>query len=288
MNKAPVNEALQARFNMQAVQSSRIDGDILQGRLFWLDKRRMGLDDLLVGELVARLSASRLDGAHLLAHFREAAALDERVRMARDLHDSLLQSLAGTGLQLAVARRLLDREPETARRGLEDVQTQLEQHEMEMRSLIGRLRPIPREEPLPPLEDLGQRLEVFRRRVETQWEVKVALQLSSSVASLADDLSSQLYLILQEAILNAARHAQATTIRAVVESDDHRISIEVSDNGKGFPFVGSYDLASLNTLQRGPLTLKERVTELGGDLRINSTPSGADVRITVPFAHALL
>ncbi len=96
-------------------------------------------------------------------------------------------------------------------------------------------------------------------------------------------MSGQLYLIVQEAVLNAARHASATTIRASVSSDDHHVSIEVSDDGKGFPFVGSYDLATLNTLQSGPLTLKERVAELGGDLRISSGPAGADLRITVPF-----
>jgi signal transduction histidine kinase len=247
----------------------------------------MRLDDLVVGELVARLSASRLDGAHLVAHFRESAALDERVRVARDLHDSLLQSLAGTGLQLAVARRLLDREPETARRGLEDVQTQLEQSEMEMRSLIGRLRPLPRETPVPSAENLGQRLDAFRRRVETQWHVKVPLQLSSLAESLGDDLSGEVYLIVQEAVLNAARHAGASTIRATLESDGDRISIQVADDGKGFPFVGSYDLATLNALGSGPLTLKERVAELGGELRIHSSPSGADVRITVPFEPAV-
>jgi signal transduction histidine kinase len=205
--------------------------------------------------------------------------------MARDLHDSLLQALAGTGLQLAVARRLLDREPETARRGLDDVQTQLEQHEMEMRSLIGRLRPIPREAPFPSLGSLGQRLDAFRRRAETQWHVTVTLHLSPPIAALADDLSTQLYLIVQEAVLNAARHAKATTIRTMVASDEHEISIHVADNGKGFAFVGSYDLATLNTLQSGPLTLKERVTELGGDLLINSGPSGSDIRITIPYAE---
>jgi signal transduction histidine kinase len=285
-NRAPVNEALRIRFGMRAVQSSPFDGDILQGRLLWLDRRRMRLDEMVVGELVARLAASRLDGAHLLAHFRESAALDERVRVARDLHDSLLQGLAGTGLQLAVARRLLDREPDTARRGLEEVQTQLEQHEMEMRGLIGRLRPIPRDEPQS-LENLGQRLDALRRRVETQWQLGVVLELSPLAASLADELSGQLYLIVQEAVMNSARHAHATSIRAIVDADDHRISIEVSDNGNGFPFVGTYDLATLNALQTGPLTLKERVAELGGDLRIVSGPSGADVRVTVPFAHAL-
>ena len=89
------------------------------------------------------------------------------------------------------------------------------------------------------------------------------------------------------AVLNAARHANANTIRVTLESDRHRISIQVADDGRGFPFVGSYDLATLNTLGSGPLTLKERVAELGGDLRIRSGPSGADVRITVPFAHAV-
>jgi len=286
INRAPINQALITRFGMRVVQSSALDGDVVQGRLFWLDRRRMRVDDLVVSDLVARLSASRLDCAYLLTQFREAAALDERVRVARDLHDSLLQTLTGAGLQLAVARRVFGTDPEMARAGLEEVQRQLEQTEMDIRSLIRRLRPLPREAKVLSHVRLDERLEAVRQRVERQWRVDVTLDIPASFERMSGELNEQIYLIVQEAVLNAARHASATMIQVILESDDNRVSVQVLDDGKGFPFVGSYDLAALNTLESAPLTLRERVTELGGDLHILSGASGAHLRITLPLADA--
>jgi signal transduction histidine kinase len=286
INRAPINQAIITRFGMQSVQSSRLAGDVVQGRLFWLDRRRMRVDDLVVSDLVARLSASRLDCAYLLTQFREAAALDERVRVARDLHDSLLQALTGAGLQLAVAIRVFGSDPIAARAGLDEVQRQLEQTEMDIRSLIRRLRPLPREAKVLSHVRLDERLEAFRQRVERQWHITVTLQIPSSLEPMSGELNEQVYLIVQEAVLNAARHASATTIQVILESNDHRVSVQVLDDGKGFPFVGSYDLAALNTLENAPLTLRERVTELGGDLHILSGATGAHLRITLPLAHA--
>lgn len=285
-NRAPINQALATRFKMRIVQSSRLDGDVVQGRLFWLDRRRMRVDDLVVSDLVARLSASRLDCAYVLTQFREAAALDERVRVARDLHDSLLQTLTGAGLQLAVARRVFGSDPKLARRGLDEVQSQLEQAEMDIRSLIRRLRPLPREAKVLSRVRLDERLEAFRQRVERQWHVGVTLHMPAFRQPMSGELNEQVYLIVQEAVLNAARHANASTIQVILESDGERVAVQVLDDGKGFPFVGSYDLAALNTLESAPLTLRERVTELGGDLHILSGASGAHLRITLPLGHA--
>jgi NarL family two-component system sensor histidine kinase LiaS len=271
---------------MREVQSSALDGDVVHGRLFWLDRRRMRIDDLVVGDLVARLSASRLDCAYLLTQFREAAALDERVRVARDLHDSLLQTLTAAGLQLAVARRVFGSDPEMARAGLDEVQVQLEQTEMDIRSLIRRLRPLPREAKVLSHVRLDERLEAVRQRVQRQWRVDVTLDMPASFERMSGELNEQIYLIVQEAVLNAARHANASTIQVILESDDDRVSVQVQDDGKGFPFVGSYDLAALNKLDNAPLTLRERVTELGGDLHILSGASGAHLRITLPLGHA--
>jgi nitrate/nitrite-specific signal transduction histidine kinase len=92
---------------MAAVQSYRLDGEYIQGRLFCFGKRQMHVDDLIVGNLVARLTVSELDSLHLVTHMGESAISEERLRVARDLHDSLAQSLAGTSLQLVAARRLL-------------------------------------------------------------------------------------------------------------------------------------------------------------------------------------
>ncbi len=121
----PINAALQRRFEMRAVQSWSLDGELVRGRLFCLDKSNMRLDDLPFGVLVARMAVSRLDGLYLLKHLRDASAIEERLRLARDLHDSLLQTVAGSALQLLAARRQLDRDSASARKRLEDVQSQL-------------------------------------------------------------------------------------------------------------------------------------------------------------------
>jgi small subunit ribosomal protein S1 len=133
---------------------------------------------------------------------------------------------------------------------------------------------------------LDERLEAVRHRVQQQWRVDVTLDMPASFERMSGELNEQIYLIVQEAVLNAARHASATTIQVILESNDDRVSVQVLDDGKGFPFVGSYDLAALNSLESAPLTLRERVTELGGDLHILSGASGAHLRITLPLAHA--
>jgi signal transduction histidine kinase len=285
---APINEALRKRFDMHAVQSSAIDGGLVEGRLFWLGRRHMRIDDLIVGDLVASLAASRLESAYLVASHRETAALNERLRVARDLHDGLLQSLAGTALQLAVASRVLDRDREAARRGIQEAQNQLEQSEREIRGIITRLRPQADGLPQPSSEPLIARLNAFARRIEDQWQVQIGRQVTTEVERLPAPLKQHLLLMVQEAVLNAARHAKPRTIQVSIAMDARSASARVIDDGKGFSFTGSYDLESLTALDVGPLTLRERVTELRGDLNIQSGPSGSTVRITLPVPQSAL
>ena len=100
-----------------------------------------------------------------------------------------------------------------------------------------------------------------------------------------DELTEQVFLIVQEAVLNAARHAQASSIRVSMHAVDENLHIEILDDGKGFPFSGSYDLATLNAMGRGPLTLKERVAELRGHLQLDSGHTGVRVAVTLPLAQ---
>jgi signal transduction histidine kinase len=278
----PINAALQRRFEMRAVQSWSLDGELVQGRLFCLDKSNMRLDDLPFGILVARMAVSRLDGLYLLKHLRDASAIEERLRLARDLHDSLLQTVAGSALQLLAARRLLDRDSSSARKRLEDVQNQLERGELEMRTFISRLRPSGVSNAVG--AGLTSRLEELCSRVERQWEIKVKLQVHEGADDWPDALANEVYRIVQEGVLNAARHADASAIGVVVAAGVGGLQIEIVDDGRGFPFRGTYDLNALNEMNRGPLTLKERVAELRGDLRLKSMETGSELSIRLPFA----
>jgi signal transduction histidine kinase len=280
----PINPALQARFGMRAVQSWSLDGELVRGRLFVLDKPRMRIDDLIVGEVVARLAVSRLDSTYLLRHLNQAAAFEERLRVARDLHDSLLQTIAGTALQLVAARRLLDRDPTPARVRLEEVQNQLEHGELEMRSFIRRLRPAATPEAAVPKLGLRERLEELRRRVDRQWEVNVKLHLEPESDRWPEALAEDVYRIVQEGVLNAAKHADASVIAVDFATTADSVRVQISDDGCGFPFHGKYNLWTLNEMKQGPWTLKERVAALRGDLTLQTADTGTELLITLPLA----
>jgi signal transduction histidine kinase len=280
----PVTPALQTRFGMRRVQSWSLDGELIRGRLFALDKQSMQLDDLILGDVVARLTVSRLDSLYLLRRLRLAAALDERLHVARDIHDSLLQSIAGSALLLAAARRLLDRDPDEARRRLEDVQNQLENSELEMRSFIRRLRPVSSRAEHSPPGSLAVRLEELGRRVERQWGVKVKMTPPSPAAVWRPELLEGVYRIVQEGVLNAARHADPSLISVGFAVETGQVRLRINDDGRGFPFRGTFDLQALSAMNQGPLTLKERVAELQGQLLLRTGETGTELSIELPLA----
>ena len=282
----PINAALQARFGMHRVQSWSLDGELIRGRLFALDQRSMRLDDLVLGDVVARLTVSRLDSLYLLRRLRLAAALDERLRVARDIHDSLLQSTAGSALQLLAARRLLDRSPDEARRRLEDVQNQLEHGELELRSFIRRLRPVSTQAAHSPSAGLAERLEALRRRVERQWEIVVKMTPPSAAETWRQELAEGVYRIVQEGVFNAARHADPSRISVDFAVEAGEVRLQISDDGRGFPLHGTFDLETLNAMNQGPLTLKERVAELQGRLVLRTSETGTELSIALPLAPA--
>lgn len=280
----PIDDAFARRFDIHRVQSWPLEGEMVRGRLFCLASGRLRLDDLALGELIAIMAESRLESMVLLGQLHRAAARDERMRVAGDLHDGLLQSQAGAALQLLAARRLLDRDPEEARHRLSDVQAQLERTELEMRAVVEDLHP--RAVPLRSAggPDLAGRLDELRRRIERQWNVAVPLHIRTDLGAVPESIRDDLYRIAQEAVLNAARHAEASEIVVDVSLEEDQMILAIADDGCGFPFLGTFDLPALDTMRQGPVTLKERVARLGGALTLTSTREGSALRVAVPRA----
>src|SRR5262249_26167870 len=214
---------------------------------------------------------------------QQAAAAEERIRLARDLHDGVLQSLAGAALQVQTVCCLLDKDSRAARERLLDLQRQLAAEQHDLRSFIQELKP-PLLSPLETDFDLVPRLEELSARIERQWGLSVTIHLLLEVPIPAA-LTQVLYRIVHEALINVARHAHATTAHVTLDVDDTQIRLTVADNGRGFPFHGRYDLAMLTALNLGPVVLKERIASLGGAMVINSTKSGARLDFTVPLAQ---
>jgi two-component system nitrate/nitrite sensor histidine kinase NarX len=89
---------------------------------------------------------------------------------------------------------------------------------------------------------------------------------------------------VQEGVLNAARHADASLISVDFAVDTGQVRLQISDDGRGFPFHGTFDLQTLNAMNQGPITLKERVAELQGRLLMRTSETGTELSIDLPLA----
>jgi len=266
---------------VDAVLSVRFETTLASGRLFVLDKPKMTSDDLVLGEIVARQVAHCFGEFYTMRRLAEDGVRDERMRVSRELHDGVLNTLAGVGLELENLLRLPEFKPSASQQRLREVQTSLEAEQRTLRSVVERLRTDGGKmgEPVA----LTMRLRQLVERVQRERSIKVewkATDLDALPSSQADDL----YLLLQEAVMNAARHSGASRVWLEAERRDGQVTAVVSDNGRGFPFKGRYDLDRLISSRLGPTTLKERVAELGGALVVESSGQGTQVGISLKTA----
>jgi signal transduction histidine kinase len=253
-----------------------------QGRLFARDARdaRTNPDDLRLADIVARLVSSGLDQINLVEMMREGAANDERLRLSRDLHDGLLQSLGGLALHARGARRSAASDPRATEQQLDLIVGQLIEAQRALRDFVEGLRP----ELLQRRESLRARLIRVARSIELQWNVPIDFDASREMDVVPIRLADEVVALVAEALTNAARHAGATRIRGAAGVEEEVVRVDVEDDGRGFPFHGRQELAQLVAGGHGPWSLKERVTALGGELAIDSSPHGARVEIRLPGA----
>jgi len=288
----PVHQAFADKFEMRAVISAPVNAEGGAARLFFLDKRPLSTDDLALANIVAGGVTLLTDDSYLRARLRESAAFEERVRLARDLHDGVLQSLAGTALQLETARRLVAGDPPAAREIIESVQDSLAQEQRDLRHFVDGLRPgLAAESAATP--DLRGRLREVRESVSGQWGLEVEVLLENdfepcvlATGSTADDLTLDIAFIVHEGLVNSARHAQATRAWARVRCSDDRVEVVVGDDGHGFTFQGQLDMAALGDLGTGPRALMQRVESRGGTLTVESGAGGSRIEVTLPLASA--
>ena len=178
----------------------------------------------------------------------------------------------------------MEKDPQAARERLLDIQKLISAEQKNLRSHIRQLKP-----PYPALpesdEDLGDRLKELAEWIERQWGPRVELDVNLHRHRLPWAVAQGVYFIVHEALVNAARHAKASSVRAAIRSEDRRLHIVVADNGRGFPFHGRRDHAALAGMILGPVTLRERVASLGGELAIESGETGARLEIVLPHGE---
>lgn len=253
-----------------------VSGGTLSGRMVFAGVESWSADDDALAEIAARLVSSQLEQFAAQEAMRRAAVGDERMRMARDLHDGLLQTLTGVSLQMqTLITQAHDAALSQRLRALQEV---IANEQRELRLLVTQLRPQTGIETEVPLD---ARLQALAERIESQWNVAVAVTVTPPSPALPGSTAAQIYSLVNESLANAAKHARATHLRAAVTVAGGEARIDVEDDGTGFPFTGKYDLPRLQAELRGPRTLKERVAALGGHLVLESTPSGSRIEMRI-------
>lgn len=275
----PVHERLRERVKARAILGVRLASENVSGYMFWLDKPRLSSDDLRLGRLVARQVAARLDQFYVMEQRRRAAAAEERMHVARDLHDGLLQSLTAIALKLETLRTTVEEDAKAASQQLVAIQRLVLAEQRYLRFFIRRLRPSAK---LDLDAGLIVRLELLAHRVELEWGVSVDLRCPYVDDSVGTSTLDAVYYLVSEAVVNAARHAGASVVQVDIDISDVVIRVVVEDNGRGFAFHGRLDSPALRAAGLGPLTLQERVADLDGHLVIDSTAKGSRIAITLP------
>jgi signal transduction histidine kinase len=277
----PVPAGLRTGFGLGAVLSVPLLGESLEGRFFALDRLDMTSDELVLGEIVARQIALQMDRLALFERFHREGLAEERIRLARDVHDGIIQSLTGAALRLESARQMLVSEPAAAARLIEEIQDLLVFEQRELRAFVGELQAAS-SGPRARGADLAERLQKLGERMARHWDLKVELRSRLGEGAISARLAQDVYRLVQEALVNASRHGRASQATVELCSDGGGIQIAVADDGCGFPFHGRYDFATLTAQKLGPVSLKQRLTALGGCLDIASSAAGARLEMRLP------
>lgn len=228
-------------------------------------------DEELIRTLAAH-AAIAIEHARLHERSRELSTIEERKRLARELHDSVTQTLFSIGLTAEAAAELVDANPARAREQLGYLQELTRAAMGEMRSLIFELRPAELEtEGLASV--LRKHVDVVRRLHEQEIEFAV-----EGDRRLPPDVERALLRIAQEALGNAVRHSGAQRVTLSLAARDSRVSLRVVDDGRGF----DPEEAVTRSRRLGLTSMRERAEALGGTLAIDSEPGrGTAIEVEV-------
>ena len=265
-------EVRQAGFMACAGKRVRINRDMGIFACFWQDLHQFRVDEISLITAFSEELGVILENALM----RELTTVDatqlERRRLARDLHDSVVQSLHSLVFTANTARHAAISKPENLERILVLLSSSAQLALKEMRLLLFELQLAPAGQILF-LEGIQIRLDAVERRANIDVELSV-----ETGTSWPQSWEKDLYAISMEALNNSLKHAQATRVEVCIASNDHKFELKIMDNGLGF---------DMGTVRRGGMglsTMAERAERLGGRLEIKSAP-GAGTLVTVVIAQ---
>lgn len=203
----------------------------------------------------------------------KSAVMEERQRLARDLHDAVSQQLFALTMMSEAAVKQLEKDPETAKEQMKDVAKAALQSQTEMRALLLHLRPVHLSgDSLP--TGIHKLINELKRKSQISFHVRVPDDLS-----LSETIEEHIFRIVQESLTNILRHAAATEVTVNLSKRETELFVHIRDNGKGFDI----DHYSDRKASYGLKTMRERSEELGGTFTVKSNVNeGTYIDIRIP------
>jgi signal transduction histidine kinase len=252
-----------------ALCSARFTSPHYDGRLFVLDPGYPNEDILSLTEIVASRILAELEQLSMMRELAAAAGWRERGRLARDLHDSVLQDLTAAGLQLkAAARGRMDALPAK----IDEVTALLAAQQRRIRNFVENARPSPSGS----VSAVHEQLLAFAQALGNQWQCAVTADVDPAEMTLPNRIVSEICQLASEATANAVRHGGANHVVLSIRKRKGTVNMRIEDDGRGAP-----DLENPHAMQ--PLSIRERVRDLGGDVRILPSSTGLHIAVSLPF-----
>lgn len=203
---------------------------------------------------------------------RFTAVIEERQRLARELHDAVSQQLFAISMTATAVSRTIERDWERARRQVQLIEEMAAVAQSEMRALLLHLRPVHLDG-----KNLGQALVSLVDELQQKLPMDITLEVDDSI-SLLPQAEDHLFRIAQEALSNTLRHSKADNMSIKLLRLDNKVHMTMQDSGVGF------DLESKKQTSYGLLTMEERVNELGGSFQMISQPGeGTMIQLWIPM-----
>lgn len=226
---------------------------------------------------VSSLQRLSTHNAELTNQVKEAAIIEERQRLARELHDAVSQQLFAISMTMAALKRTIEIDATKASRQVELVEEMAAAAQSEMRALLLHLRPAHLEGKTlnEGIHDLLAEFSKKHYQIDFKWK------LDNLPVTISKAIEDHLFRIVQEALSNILRHAKASAVELKLTVTREQIRLKITDDGIGF------NEEDTKTSSYGMSLMRERVAEIGGVLTISTAPGqGTMIEVTVPIIHS--
>jgi signal transduction histidine kinase len=226
------------------------------------------------GRELGRAAGAILGRHALLAAIETSAAARTRLSLARDVHDSIVQFLAGAAIRIEALKRAA-RSGAKIEADLDELKRLLIEEQGELRGFVTALRRDGSVE----LSELATELRGLAERLSQQWSVDCRLSSAPGTEAIPIRLQLDVPQLLREAVANAVRHGHAKHIDVSLAVVNGQLELSVADDGSGFPEANGEPSVE-------PWSLKERVERANGSLHLASAPGATSISISLPLAGA--